>query len=275
MTGRRWLRGKRAAQKALGWGLWTVAAAGCSPVVTVVEGTTPHKLQRRKLVADAPAYRGEWRVSREGISGQLDWQTCERQLSWTTSRVRVTRSPRMSQAGAVLVGAGSLLGVVALATVPEPEKICGFYGCQYRDPDLTKNQALAGAGLGLLVAGGVMMLVGGRTQVERLPDTPGESHSVGPCLSERELADLLLVLNVGAGQLWPVRLEPSGGVRVLVPEGSRVPPDTDLKLVVYRAPAGASELSLARGTVLARLRLETPAPPAPPAGSADFPSEAP
>lgn len=271
MTLRQGRSGCRAASLAL-----CLALTACAANVKVFEVTTPVKLERRKLVPDAPVYKGEWHVTRDAIQGRLTWQTCERHSTWRTTRMSVARSRKLGTLGAVLAGSATILTFAAAATYPEPEKRCDVFGCVYTDTDsdLTQTRLLAGTAAVLLVTGVVLMLTGGKTRIEKLDDIPGRLDSTGPCFSQRELADLLLVLRVN-GRLWPVRLAPTGELAVLVPEASRIPEGVDMDLLVYRAPPGASELALARGTVLARLRLDSPPPPPSPPGTASFPSDTP
>jgi hypothetical protein len=254
--------------------LLSAGGAGCSSV-TVVEESTPVKLRLRKLAMDAPAFTSTWRVAPDRIEGHLDWQQCEREISWTNKRVRVSRSTSTRTAGAVLLGLSGVAMLGALATRPEPEKRCGFNGCSFSSPDATPSKAWAASALVLLTGGVVLMVVGGGTKLETLADEPKQARSTGPCLSPAEVSELLLVLKVGP-KLWPVRLEQNGDVRVLVPEGTRVPTGVDLQLVVFRAPSAAGDLPLIRGQVLETLRLDT-APaitetkPVPTDGRADFP----
>jgi hypothetical protein len=241
----------------------------------VVEETTPVKVRLRKLAMDAPAFTSTWRVSPDHIEGRLDWQQCERESTWTTKRIRVSRRTGTLTAGALLLGASSGAILAALATRTEPSKRCGVYGCKIVWSDPTPSKAWAVTGAVLLTGGVVLLVVGGGTKVETLADEPKQARSTGPCLSPRELSELLLVLKVGQ-KLWPVRLEENGHVRVLVPEGTRVPAGVDLQLLVFRAPSSTGDLPLSRGQVLETLRLDaapaiTGARPVQAEGTADFP----
>jgi hypothetical protein len=227
-----------------------------------MEDTTPLKVQRRKLISDAPAFTSSWRLGPDHIDGHIEWQQCEREISWTTRRVRVSRTTGTRNGGAVLISAATVVTAITAATYPKPEKHCSFYGaCTFSSPDTTLTKVLAASGLALLVGGVVMLAVGDRAKVETFPDEPGQARSTGPCISPRELPELVLVLRVGRN-LWPIRLEKSGDVRVLVPEGARVPEGVDLEVVVFRAPADVADLPLIRGQVLETLRLDAAPKPA-------------
>lgn len=275
MVWRRWSWRNRREGLALVAVLLCAPNVACSSTVREVEQTTPVTVHRRKLAAEAPSLASSWRLTPNNIEGHIAWQQCEREESWTTKRTRVTRTPGTRNAGLALVGVSSLLTVASVATYPEPVKHCGVYGCTYSDPDTTTTKALGVSALVLLTGGIVMMVFGGRTEVETFADEPKQVRSTGPCVLPSELADLVLVLKVGR-DLWPMRLEANGDVRVLIPDGAKVPTGVDLEVVVYRAPAGAGDLPLSRGQVLKTLRLDaTPAPakgpPTTVEGRADFP----
>jgi hypothetical protein len=249
--------------------------AGCSSV-SVVEESTPVKVRLRKLAMDAPAFTSTWRVAPDHIEGRLDWQQCERESTWTTKRIRVSRRTGTRAAAAVMLGASSVATVAALATMPQPRERCGIYGCTASWSDSTPSKVWAASALALLTGGVVLWVVSSGAKVETLADEPKQASSTGPCLSPNELAELLLVLKVGQKR-WPVRLQENGDVRVLVPEGTRVPVGVDLELVVFRAPSGAADLPLVRGQVLATLRLDpapviTEAQPVQAEGTANFPA---
>jgi hypothetical protein len=248
--------------------------AGCSSV-SVVEESTPVKVRLRKLAMDAPAFTSTWRVAPDNIEGHLDWQQCERESTWTTKRMRVSRRTGTRTAGAVMLGASTVATLAAVATLPKPQERCGVYGCTVSWSDSTPSKVWAASGLVLLTGGLVLMVVGSGTKVETLADEPKQVRSTGPCLTARDVSELLLVLKVGQ-KLWPVRLEENGDVRVLVPEGTPVPAGVDLKLVVFRAPSAAGDLPLRRGQVLETLRLDsapasTQPKPVQTEGRADFP----
>lgn len=238
------------------------------------------KLERRKLVPNAPLFVSRWNVAPDRIEGHIDWQRCERKVSWSTQRQRLTRSPSLRTAGTVMLGAAGLISIVAIASYPKPEKTCGIYGCEVSHPDRTGTKVLAATGLGLIAGGLVMLVVGSGTKVETLATEPSEARTSGSCLSDQEQAELLLVLSAKRA-LWPIRLDANGDARVLIPQGERVEPGMEMKVIVYRAPANGQDLPLARGQILETLQLPPPAgsppPPAsePATGQAEFPEAAP
>lgn len=81
----RWCRGGE-------WTAWVLAAAligganGSCARSVVVEQTSSVKLQRRKLEPEAPLLSSTWHVNSDGIEGHIDWQRCEREITWNTGR---------------------------------------------------------------------------------------------------------------------------------------------------------------------------------------------
>ena len=233
---------------------------------------TPVVEHRARVDPNSPLFTSDWALEGARITGHIAWSTCQSERTWRTE-VRETVHQRPNTAAAlVLIGGGLALGVVGAATydTSDPKLSCtdSFDGggtivvsndsvCTWHEPENLTATAFAITGMLSVAVGTMVLAVTASDTTKTLNSTPHSETSTLPCVAPSDLSILSLVLKVGEGKFLHVALDPSGDASIEIPKGAHLPPDTDLPIVVYRVPPGATGV-LRRWQVIGTVH--TPAP---------------
>ena len=233
---------------------------------------TPVVEHRARVDPNSPLFTSDWALEGARITGHIAWSTCQSERTWRTEVRETVHQRPNTAAAALLIGGGFVADAVGFATYDTrgPTTSCteGYYTsdgtfttfhsvCTTQEPENTGPQALLASGA-LAVAIGLMVLaVTPSDTTKTLNSEPHSETSTLPCVAPSDLSILSLVLKVGEGKFLHVALDPSGDASIEIPKGAHLPPDTDLPIVVYRVPPGATGV-LHRWQVIGTVH--TPAP---------------
>lgn len=246
--------------------------AGCSSTVTTQAVSSPVAEQRTRVDASVPLVTSNWTLDGSQITGHVSWASCVSQRSWTIEQQRTVHRRPIPAAGWGLLAGGAVLGTVGIATAhyspAQPACPSGtgpsLYGpsCGDPTPDNTAPEAELVTGLLAVALGLGVLAVGPSDQTTTLSSQPHAETATVPCISEPDLATLVLVLELGENKFLHVELQPNGDASIELPSAVRssasasslLRPGADLPIVVYRAPAAASAV-LARWQVVGTVRV--------------------
>jgi hypothetical protein len=235
-------------------------------VETSVVRHNAHEL-RTPLQAEGELATPVWQFRDDAIVTQLKPGPCRATRDWVATEVRTTtRSPRRDLAG-IALGVGLVAEVIGAATLDlTPEFYCDGMpvsgnvappyarSCEHRDPDNTVAKGLLVTGAVLLLVGTVASLQSTSVEQEVLGERAHQLDKVEPCISSRELAELVLAVRGPAGQLWPVKLTGSAEVAIATRQSPPLPRGVELQLVVFTPPR-TERTVLSRGKVLGTFEL--------------------